>query len=312
MDFLADECARRHVPGVSLSTIEDGCVSATHCFGFKVGDDPVVEDTVFEAASMSKPMMAKVALHLVGEGRLSLDEPLVRYTSRRHVDDPRIDIVTARHALTHQSGLWRDSNDSAPYFERDPLIDFKYSNEGVEYVQAVTEDISGESLEALARRIVFAPLGMTDSSFVWRDDYETKAATPHDSDGNATEKWRPTESDGAGSLHTTAADYARFVAATMTSGGEWLTPQIEVHEAWGGGPPEPGSTWGLGWGLQSSDGSFWHWGWNNGFLSFAVGWPEQGRGVVVFTNGDNGLWICKAVVRRFSDSDHPSFKWLEH
>jgi hypothetical protein len=152
---------------------------------------------------------------------------------------------------------------------------------------------------------------MLDTSFVWRGDYEDRAATPHDEDGKPLEKWRPDAAWGPGSLHTTAPDYARFVAAAPSLDDEWLTPQIEVHEAWRAGPPLSGSTWGLGWGLQD-DGSSWHWGWNVGFLSFAVGWPAQRRGIVAFTNGQDGLWICKSVVRWFSGDDHPAFHWLEH
>ena len=293
---IADELAKRHTPGVAVSAVEDGAVSWTLCVGTRGSGLPVEDRTIFEAASMSKPVTACVALHLADDGLLDLDKPLASYTSRWWIDDPRIDAITARHALTHQTGLWQDSNETAPYFERDPVIDFKYSNTGIEYLQFVCEEIAGESLEALASRIVFEPLGMADTSFVWRESYETTAATAHGDSGEPLEKWKPTVPDASSSLHTTAPDYGRFVAAVPSLNDEWLTPQIDVHEAWGAGPPLPGSTWGLGWGLQA-DGCYWHWGWNIGFLSFAVAWPAQRRGIAVFTNGQDGLWICKAVVR---------------
>ena len=298
--LIGEECKRRHVPGVSVATIEDGRLARTSAFG-------VPEDIVFEAASMSKPVTAYVAMQV-----LDLDEPLLRHLRRSYLDDPRLEVVTARHAMTHQTGLMRDSSESAPYFERDPLIGFKYSNEGIQLLQNAVEDCAGRTLEELSSEMVFEPLGMSDSSFLWRNDYDASAATPHDEDGKPLEKNKPQVAWGPGGLHTTASDFARFVAAAPSLHDEWLTPQIEVHEVWGAGGPERGSTWGLGWGLQASDGSFWHWGWNIGFLSFAVGWPADRRGVVVFTNGQNGLWICKAVVRWFSGRDHPAFTWLEH
>jgi len=308
---IRDELAERHTPGVAVSIVEDDTVSQTLCVGTRGNGLPVEERTIFEAASMSKPVTACVALRLVDEGLLDLDKPLASYTSKRWIDDPRLDGITARHALTHQTGLWQDSTESAPYFERDPLIDFKYANTGIDYLQFAVEAITGDTLQALATRDVFEPLGMVDTSFVWLDAYESTAATAHDDHGKPLEKWKPSVAYASTSLHTTAPDYARFVAIVPSLNDEWLTPQIEVHEAWGAGPPLPGSTWGLGWGLQA-DGSFWHWGWNIGFLSFAVAWPAQSRGIVVFTNGQDGLWICKAVVRWFSDEDHPAFHWLEH
>lgn len=324
--LVAEGLEKRCVPGVAVSLIEGGGVESTHCWGVRSSEtaEPVEGETIFEAASMGKALVGYVTLRLVEERVLDLDRPLATYLNSRHVADPRIDLVTARHALSHQTGLWRDSSEAPPYFERDPARGFKYSNEGIYYLQLALEEITGATLESLAQRLMWEPLDMRDSSFIWRHDYEVKTALPHDETGKALEKWRPGTPKGPTSLHTSAPDFARVVAALLNRparhgvlGGdriaEMLSPQVEVHEVWGAGPPDPGSFWGLGWGLQLIDpGSFWHWGWNDGFLSFAVGWPGENRGLVAFTNGMNGLWVCKDLVTWFSGVAHPAFRWLEH
>lgn len=322
--LLARSLHERSVPGASVSLIKGGEVVSRSC-GLRSSDSQgrCSPDTVFEAASMGKAMTGYLAMRLVERGNLDLDEPLSR-VARGKVDDPRFRSITARHALTHQTGLWRDDWDSPVYFEHDPGVCFKYSNAGLQSLQEALEELTGRSLQDLADELVWTPLGMEDTSFIWRPDYETKAATPHDDAGSVLEKWRPETALAATSLHSTAPDFARLVAALLEPDRhpdglrpvgveEMLRPQVEVHEAWGGGPPDPGSAWGLGWGIQPTElASFWHWGWNDGFMSFAVGWPEQTRGVVAFTNGMNGLWVCKDVVTWFSGAVHPSFRWLEH
>lgn len=322
---LAHSLRERSVPGASVSLIEAGEVVSTRSRGERSShtQDPCSPDTVFEAASMGKALTGYITMRLVERGDLDLDEPL-SHAGRVRIDDGRVDSISARHALTHQTGLWRDDWSAPAYFEHDPGVRFKYSNAGVYALQEALEDLTGLSLQDLARELVWAPLGMKDTSFTWRADYETKAATPHDDAGSTLEKWRPETALAPTSLHSTAPDFARLVAALLAPDRypdglgpagveEMLRPHVEVHEAWGGGPPDPGSSWGLGWGIQpAKPASFWHWGWNDGFMSFAVGWPEQARGVVAFTNGMNGLWVCKDVVTWFSGAVHPSFRWLEH
>jgi CubicO group peptidase (beta-lactamase class C family) len=113
---------RRHVHGVA-ATVLDASGSHSHAWG-------VAPDAIFEAASMGKAVTGYVTLALVAQGSIELDVPLVRYSRRLAPDDDRIEIVTARHALTHRSGLWCDQNPGPLYFEKDPDGEFKYSNAG--------------------------------------------------------------------------------------------------------------------------------------------------------------------------------------
>jgi CubicO group peptidase (beta-lactamase class C family) len=93
-----------HVPGVSIAIVKDAKLHWRRGFGFKdaLSKEPVDNDTVFEAASMSKPVFAYAAMKLCEKGVLGLDTPLTKYTSDRFLQgDPRLDLITARHVLSH-------------------------------------------------------------------------------------------------------------------------------------------------------------------------------------------------------------------
>ena len=124
------------------------------------------------------------------------------------------------------------------------------------------------------KRTVFDPLGMTNSSYVWQSGYDTQKVGRHNTVGELTPQNKPDKANAAASLHTTAQDYGRFIAAILKGTGlkketvrQMLTPQIKVDEAGTNMTARPANnlspsiSWGLGVGLQSTpDGiSFWHW-----------------------------------------------------
>jgi CubicO group peptidase (beta-lactamase class C family) len=201
------------VPGVALTVIRGGRIVQTTARGTRdaTRSEPVDDGTVFEAASLSKPVFAHAVLTLVDAGKLALDEPLSAFIPGYVRDDSRADAITARHVLAHTTGLpnWRCKEyPLRTYFA--PGDRFSYSGEGFLYLQRVVERISGELLDALVRRLVFAPLGMRDSSFVWQDRFESNHALPHDGQQRAGVKIKPADGNAAWSLQTTAVDYSVF------------------------------------------------------------------------------------------------------
>ena len=122
------------IPGLSLALIRDGKTYWEHAFG--VRDEktglPVTGETIFEAASLSKPVFAYGVLKLVDQGKLDLDAPLSRYMPQLYVEgDPRIDKITARIVLSHRTGFpnWRDAGRPLKiYFT--PGERFSHSGEG--------------------------------------------------------------------------------------------------------------------------------------------------------------------------------------
>ncbi len=267
------------VPGLAIAVIRGGKTTWLHGFGMKEvkTGQPVTGETVFEAASLSKPVFAYGVLKLVEQGKLGLDTPLTVYLPKPFVaGDERLAKITARIVLSHRTGFpsWpADDGSVSIYFT--PGARFSYSGEGYVYLQRVVEQITGKSLNQYMTEAVFTPLGMTSSSYVWRPDFDALTATGYDSDGKPTELEKPTEAGAASTLNTTAKDYALFVEAVLTGKGlkpatvrEMETPEIALdpecrmcikHE-----PKQLSKNlfWGLGWGIQLENGrrALWHWG----------------------------------------------------
>ena len=318
------------VPGVSLALIRDGKTFWVQGFGVRDAktQQPLTDDTVFEAASLSKPIFAYAVLKLVDEGRLDLDRPLSQYLSEPYIqDDDRINAITTRYVLSHRTGFpnWRGQNPLTIRFT--PGERFSYSGEGFVYLGKVVTHLTGRSLNDFINEAVFTPLGMTSSSYIWRDDYDARTATGHDAFGDVQEKSKPTVENPAASLQTTAHDYALFIEAVLRGTGlkaetlkQMQSPQIAVDpectNCTDRVPKELSKTlfWGLGFGIQNTkDGvSLWHWGDNGSFKSFVVAYPKQKLGLVMFTNSENGLSIAPEVVRLALGGEQPAFDWIKY
>jgi len=320
------------IPGLSIAVIRDSKVIWTRGFGVTNSETRarVNDNTVFEAASLTKPVFAYAVLKLVDNGKLDLDTPLVKYLPGRYDvgDDPRLDQITARHVLSHTTGFpnWRPRGDKTLKMYFTPGDRFSYSGEGFVYLSKVVEQITGESQEAFIKRTVLDPLDMKSSDFVWRNDYESLKTFTHDSVGGLSGRGKPDKPNAAASLHTTANDYAKFVIAMLKGTGLkpetarlMLTPQASVTLA---GPfnlnaadakRSPTVSWGLGWGLEKTQYgmAFWHWGDNGDTKAFVLAFPKQKTGLVMFANSANGLSIINELVEGVMGNDHPALAWLK-
>lgn len=314
------------VPGLSVAAIRQG--ELERIFSLGVRDtrtkEPVNAETVFEAASLSKPLVAFAALQLVDIGKIDLDEPLSRIASVIVPADPASSNITARHVLTHTTGLpnWRRAEyPLRTYFS--PGSRFSYSGEGFVYLQSAIECLLDEPLENVMKRLVFEPLEMGRSSYLWQASFEENFAASHDGHGRVGDKFKPTSANAAYSLHTTALDYARFVVAAMNGTRlseptirKWLSPQVHVpvgrFEALEIDPPETdqGVAWGLGWGLEAATETFFHWGANPGANAFVIGTRAEQSALVLFTNSDNGLNIVPALLDECLPGERPALSWL--
>src|SRR5215468_2276665 len=172
---LPDLMAKGAVPGLSIALIRDRTTYWVHSFGVRdaKSGQPVTEETIFEAASLSKPVFAYAVLKLVDQGKLDLDTPLTHYwpsDSPYSIDpanDPRLQQITARIVLSHRTGFpnWRpDGKPLTIYFA--PGSRFSYSGEGYVYLQRTVERIESKPLNQIMQEIVFAPLGMNDSTYI--------------------------------------------------------------------------------------------------------------------------------------------------
>jgi CubicO group peptidase (beta-lactamase class C family) len=306
------------VTGLAIAIATDTGIVWTQGFGVRNTEtgEPVTANSVFEAASLSKPVFAYAVMQLVDQGLIDLDTPIAdffEYDAITH--DERYRLITPRMVLTHSPGFpnWRPRGGQLT-IDRDPGTEFSYSGEGFVYLQRAVMDMMGEPLEQLVQRLVFQPLGMTSSSYLWQDRFEERVAIPHNADGEPLRKYKPQAGSGnaAASLHTTAPDFARFMMAVMngsalsdSTAAAMLTPQIDV---------DSNVTWGLGIGLQDNEAgrSFWHWGDNTGYKAYTITYPDPGVGVVWFTNSENGHSILSGLLAATVGGEHAAAGWLDY
>ena len=320
------------VPGLSIALVRDGEIVWRHAFGMKnaTTKEPVSDGTVFEAASLSKPVFAYAVMTLVDSGRFDLDKPLNQYLPGDYDvgPDQRLGLITARRVLSHTTGFpnWRGQDKTLKiYFT--PGEKFSYSGEGFVYLSKVIEHCTGESFNDFMKRTVFEPLGMSSSSYVWQPAYDTLKTARHNTLGQPGWQNKPSVANAAASLHTTAEDYGRFVAAILKGTGlkketlkQMLTAQIKVDEGGSNTTGRPANklsqnlSWGLGWGLQSTaDGvSFWHWGDNGDSKAYVVAFERQKLGVVVFSNSANGLSFMPELVNDAIGGEQPALAWIKY
>ncbi len=321
---LPDLLTRTAVPGLAVAVLLDGEVVWSRGFGSRRANAPdrqeVDESSIFGAASLTKPVVSYAVMKLVDEGRLELDRPLVEYLAYEDLtDDLRSRTITARMVLSHSTGLpnWRPDrwtdNPGRLATQFEPGSRFQYSGEGMIYLQRVVEEITGQPLDELLMEAVFEPLGMTNSSLLWEDRFEENYAVPHGEDLTPREDRRPDEALAAGTLQTTATDYARFLIAVLDGIGladgtleEILTPQVEVRE---------GVWWGLGWGLEEGEAgkAIWQWGHDPGSRAFAIAVPDRRLGMVFFANSDNGMLLLRTIVEgTLGGIEHPALDHLDY
>ena len=316
------------VPGLSIAIISDGRLAWSGAFG--VADAatgaPVTRRTVFQAASLTKQVFALTALRLADRGVIDLDTPLSEYLPYPRLEhEPRYRRITARHALSHSTGLpnWGGERLDLSF---DPGEGFDYSGEGYVYLQKTLERRTGRDIATLVDREVLQPLGLKDSWMAWRPDFEGRAAARHDEWGSAAGVARGDAQNAAWSLLTTADDYARFVIHLLDGGGlesgTWAaatTPYSQVASR-----PHLDTDgrlhWGLGWGVQTGRAgrALWQWGHNDGFRAFLLAYPDRRDGFVFFTDGDGGLSIAHAIQDLVAEAagwepdDHWALDWLDY
>ncbi|MBF2016396.1 MAG: serine hydrolase [Rivularia sp. T60_A2020_040] len=295
------------IPGISIAMIRDGELFWNKSFGVthKYTKKPVSNETIFAAASLTKPLFAYAVLKMVERGEIDLDKPLTEYTDTPLISDSRIKLVTARHVLSHTTGFPNWSGDKPVWFNNNPGVKFAYSSEGFLYLQSVLEKITGQPLETYLQQQILKPLEMNRSSLIWQSEYEKIASYGHNRQNQPKPMSKPKTAGAAGSLRTTASEYAQLLIAMMkpeTSLQEMLTPQIKLSNS---------LDWGLGWGLEKTNQGnfFWHWGDLTTFKNFTVASKDLQTGIVILTNSQNGLKICENIVNQALGGKHPAFKY---
>jgi CubicO group peptidase (beta-lactamase class C family) len=309
-EFVLSAMIRENIPGLSLTVIDNGEV-ITKSFGERrQGSGMMVHnDTIFEAASLSKPVFAYVVLRLEELGDIDLDLPLHNYLD----DDSDFGAdffesedylkITARMVLNHSSGLPNGSSvPGAIYFE--PGSQYAYSGTGFRYLHAAVEAITGKSLTQLLDEYLFGPLEMNDSSFLWRDDFQSNATWGHDDNGVENREILHLDQEfPEGGLVTSITDFTKFIqfildeqAANNSLIAAMIEPTILARDYGDQGQ----MSWGLGWGIEQATlgNRLWHTGSNGVFKSFVLIDVDKQSALLFFANAENGLEIIPGLLEQ--------------
>ena len=324
LDAVVEKAMRRHdVPGGSVAVLANGAVIWAKGYGMAnlEAGTAVTADTVFEAASVSKSLVAWGIMNLVEDGLLDLDVPVEQYLTRWHLPPSEYDHdqVTLRRILSHTAGLSTDGDPGVEPGKAVPTLEealsgsvagmdalhvafppgeaFHYSSIGYALLELIAEEVTGEPFASYLQREILDPLGMTHSSYEWTPALRTQAAVGHDWYNNPlSENIYATRAPGG--LLTTAPDLARFMAAfTPGANGEpigrgVLKPETVAETlaavTFTSEADSPHPT-GLGYDLLFVDGvqlGAQKTGDNRGYKSIIVMALEQGEGIAILANGD--------------------------
>lgn len=307
--------AKHKVPSVSVAHVEKGRIVFAAAYGEQSPGVPATPDTLYNVASLTKPVSAEVVLLLASKGRLSLDEPMhTAWADPDVLADPRHKLLTPRLALSHQTGFpnWRYlAADKKLAFAHAPGAGVGYSGEGYEWFSRFAERKAGTPFETLAQKLVFAPAEMKNTAYTGQRWFAGRLAIGTDKDGKPVPAQVPTEYVASDDIHTTATDYARFMIfaaegknLTRSIRAQRQTVQASTHAKTCAGekaktcPDELG--FGLGWEVLRFGGEtiLFHTGADKGEFALAFFNPRTKSGTVVLTSHSNGAYAIVDVLDR--------------
>lgn len=243
--------------GMAVAVIDAGRVVHVAAYGHRnAAGEPLQTDTVMYGASLTKAVFGQLVMQLVDAGQLDLDRPLADYLDQplpdyprdgkygpypHLADEPRWRRLTARMLLTHSGGFANFAflePDGRLRMHFDPGTRYAYSGEGLILLQFVLEKGLGLDMGTEAQRRLFAPLGMTRTSLMWRADFRPNLADGWTAEGKPVPHDERSRVRVAGSMDTTIADFARFAAGYVSGTGlkaasaaELTKPQLAITTA---------------------------------------------------------------------------------
>ncbi|MEM6348917.1 MAG: serine hydrolase domain-containing protein, partial [Bacteroidota bacterium] len=298
------------MPGLSIAMINDGAVVYHEVFGVQniETEAPVAKSSIFEGASLSKPIFAYFAMKMVDQGLLDLDKPLYEYLPHPAIDSASAEdykLLTARMVLSHSSGFPNFSHGKPIKLAFKPGTDFSYSGEAYQYLAAIIGMLNGvgwrNKFNQIFESAVTEPLAMEHTSFLWNDHLAAHKVYGHKDDkptDNHTGGWSGETFNAFSSIHSEALEYSQFILAMLAGEGlseasfaAMLAPEnqfkasSELYQ-------ETGQTaWGLGFAQKPTPHGLMHLhtGNNHDFQAYSMFIPEQNYGLVLFTNSDKML-----------------------
>jgi CubicO group peptidase (beta-lactamase class C family) len=304
-----------HVPGVSVAVVRAGKIVWAKGYG-----DATV-DTLFQAASISKPVTALAALSMVHNGQLSLDEDVNIKLKSWKVPDNEFtskEKVTVRRLLSHSAGMTvhgfpgyaagapvptlvqildgqTPANTPAIRVDVVPGSIWRYSGGGFTVLQQLMIDVAGKPFPEILHDAVLGPLGMTHSTYQQPlpESLRAQAAQAYQANGKPIEGgWHTYPEMAAAGLWTTPSDLARF-AIEVRKEATGATKEMLTRQK---------DDWGLGLGLSGEGKSFHfgHGGANEGYRCEFEMYLDSGDGAAIMTDSDDGSSLTAEIMRSIS------------
>ncbi|MES2461746.1 MAG: serine hydrolase [Armatimonadota bacterium] len=303
------------VPGMAVVVVYKDKIVYLKGFGVrqKDGTDLVTPDTVFQLASLSKPITATAIAGLVGDGSVSWDDPIRKYLPDFQMDTPSVtQQVTIRDFLSHRSGLPDHTGDELEDmgYSQDQILHqlryvstgnrfrsaYAYTNYGFTTAGVAAAKSVGKSYDDFIADRLFRPLGMTSTSTRFAD----YVASPNHAVGHAREngQWiakyqrKPDNQAPAGGVNSTARDMAQWLRLLLAGGKIDGRPVIDASalaETQRAQIERPNGPYGLGWNVGNDSqgrprpnhsGAF-----SQGAATAVFALPTEGLGIVVLSNG---------------------------
>lgn len=279
-------------PALSIAIINNQNLVFYHNYGYKSLKDstPVDANSLFEAASITKPFFTYAFMQLKQANQIALDKPLYEYMPLADLaHDPRHKIITARMVLSHTTGLpnWREDKLA---FEADPGVKHIYSGEGFEYLGKVVEKIKQDSLHRVLAELLIRPYQMHYSSFI-ENDNTVKHMTLGHRNAKVSQRNLSTEAHPAYGLMTNAQEFGTYLSKIYQTPlfREMCVKQIQID-----------SSQSIGLSVFSKPTKFgpkyYHTGNNsNRFTGRFEVYPGQKFGFVFFTNSNQEEVLSEAI-----------------
>ena len=337
------------VPAVSVAVIDDYKIAWAKGYGVTQagGSMPVTTNTLFQAGSISKPVAAAAALHLVEAGRLSLDQDVNQKLKSWKVPENEFtkqQKVTLRRLMTHTAGVKVNSfygydvddplptliqvlkgekpaNNEPIRIEYTPGSKMQYSGGGVTIEQQLMIDVTGEAFPQLMKEIVFDKLDMADSTFEQplppaRAREATSGTYPNGTTMHGN--WHIYPEMAAAGLWTTPSDLAKFAIEIALSRrgksnrilSQPMATQMLTPEV--ESTEEPFGQMGLGFFIDKSNpAEFGHGGSTWAFQAALIAFADDGEGAAIMTNSDNGFYIMNMLIDSIAHEYHWNYKSLD-
>jgi len=314
------------IPGLSLAVFENNAIVWAKTYGVKEagGSEPVALDTLFQAASISKPVTALAVLHYAEQGEWSLDANVNEKLISWQVPDNEFtkeQKVTLRRLLSHSAGLTvhgfpgyavneplptvqqildgqKPANTGPVRVDIVPGTQTRYSGGGTTVVQLMMVDQLKKPFPQIMRETVLAPLGLTNSTYeqALPPALTAMAATGTYASGKSIEgRWHVYPEMAPAGLWTTPSDLAR-IAIEVSKAKAGTSTRVLSQAMAKQMLTKQSTSFGLGFQLEDGTDEFGHGGSNQGFQSFLTAFADSGSGVAMMANSDNGFLLFERLL----------------